>query len=50
MAMGQGAGHEGRGEGEAPHTMHKLGVIARRSCRRSWNRYELQRAIPGASD
>jgi hypothetical protein len=29
-------------------TMHGLGVIARRSCRRSWNRPELRRAIPGA--
>jgi hypothetical protein len=33
-----------------PPTMHGLGVIARRSCRVSWNRSELQRAIPGASD
>jgi hypothetical protein len=31
-------------------TMHGLGVIARRSCRRSWNRPELRRAIPGARD
>jgi hypothetical protein len=31
-------------------TMHGLGVIACRSCRRSWNRCELRRAIPGASD
>jgi hypothetical protein len=31
-------------------TMHGLGVIARRSCRRSWNRPELRRAIPGAKD
>jgi hypothetical protein len=30
--------------------MHGLGVIARRSCRRSWNRSELRRAIPGARD
>jgi len=30
--------------------MHGLGVIARRSCRRSWNRPELRRAIPGARD
>ena len=29
-------------------TMHGFGVIARRSCRRSWNRPELRRAIPGA--
>jgi hypothetical protein len=33
-----------------PQTMHGLGVIARRSCRRSWNRPELRRAIPGARD
>jgi hypothetical protein len=33
-----------------PQTMHRLGVIARRSCRRSWNRPELRRAIPGARD
>jgi hypothetical protein len=31
-------------------TMHGLGVIARRSCRRSWNRSELWRAIPGVRD
>jgi hypothetical protein len=31
-------------------TMHGLGVIARRSCRRSCNRPELWRAIPGARD
>ena len=31
-----------------PLTMHGLRVIARRSCRRSWNRPELRRAIPGA--
>jgi hypothetical protein len=31
-------------------TMHGLGVIARRSCRRSLNRSELRRAIPGARD
>jgi hypothetical protein len=31
-------------------TIHGLGVIARRSCRRSWNRPELQQAIPGARD
>jgi hypothetical protein len=29
-----------------PQTMHGLGV----SARRSWNRYELRRAIPGARD
>jgi hypothetical protein len=28
---------------------HGLEVIARRSCRRSWNRPELRRAIPGVS-
>jgi hypothetical protein len=28
--------------------MHGFGVIARGSCRRSWNRSELWRAIPGA--
>jgi hypothetical protein len=33
-----------------PQTMHRLGVIARRSCRRSWNRPEFRRAIPGARD
>jgi hypothetical protein len=33
-----------------PQTMHGLGVIARRSCRRSWNCPELRRAIPGAWD
>jgi hypothetical protein len=33
-----------------PQTMHGLGVIARRSCRRNWNRPELRRAIPGARD
>jgi hypothetical protein len=31
-------------------TMHGLGVIAHRSCRRSWNCPELRRAIPGARD
>jgi hypothetical protein len=31
-------------------TMHELGVIAHRSCRRSWNRSELRRAIPRARD
>jgi hypothetical protein len=31
-----------------PQTMQGSGVIARRSCRRSWNRPELRRAIPGA--
>jgi hypothetical protein len=30
--------------------MRGLGVIARRSYRRSWNRSELRRAIPGARD
>jgi hypothetical protein len=33
-----------------PQTMHGLGVIARRSCCRSWNLSELRRAIPGARD
>jgi hypothetical protein len=33
-----------------PQTMHGLRVIARRSCRPSWNRPELRRAIPGARD
>jgi hypothetical protein len=31
-----------------PQTRHGLGIIARRSCRRSWNRPELRRTIPGA--
>jgi hypothetical protein len=31
-------------------TKHGLVVIARRSCRRSWNRSKLRRAIPGARD
>jgi hypothetical protein len=31
-------------------TIRGLGVIACRSCRRSWNRSELRRAIPGARD
>jgi hypothetical protein len=31
-------------------TMHGLRVIARRSCRRSWNRFKLRRAIPGSRD
>jgi hypothetical protein len=31
-------------------TMHELRVIARQSCRRSWNRPKLRRAIPGARD
>jgi hypothetical protein len=32
-----------------PPMTHGLEVIARRSCRRSWNRPELRRAIPGVS-
>jgi hypothetical protein len=35
---------------QIPQTMHRFGVIARRSCRRNWNRSELRRAIPGARD
>jgi hypothetical protein len=35
---------------QIPQTMHRFGVIARRSCRRSWNRSELRRAIPGSRD
>jgi hypothetical protein len=31
-------------------TMHEMKVIARRSCRRSWNRLELRREIPGIMD
>jgi hypothetical protein len=33
-----------------PSTTHRLKVIARQSCRRSWNRPKLRRAIPGVLD
>jgi hypothetical protein len=35
---------------QIPQMMNGLGVITRRSCRCSWNRPELRRAIPGARD